>query len=375
MVDCDLTNVAAQSPATTGSVDTCGSMTANFGKSVPGATYDPELLTGFGNRLYNWEFAVGVQQELMPRVSVDVGLLPPHLRQLPGDRQPEPAPRATSTRTASWCRATPSAARRCRMSARRSPASTTSRPARRRVRLQLYNTLASNYGKQIEHWNGVDINVTARLAALTLAGGVSSGKLMTDNCEIVAAAARDLRGAASRGHTAASLSTHGAAAGLLPPGGAVPHRRPRPGDLSHPEDRRPDRRHLSERARPEHPRRTSRRRNAFMQRRRPRSAARRRTRRARRINLLIPNAVYGERVNQIDMRISKIFRMRRAPPARAGIDVYNLTNADTVLAQNNTYATNTTIWQTPDADRDGALLQAERDVRLLIWKDRSSTSS
>ena len=64
------------------------------------------------------------------------------------------------------------------------------------------------------------------------------------------------------------------------------------------------------------------------------------------INLLTPNAVYGERVSQIDLRISKIFRMG-ARRLSAGIDIYNLTNADTILAQNNTYTTNTTIWQRP----------------------------
>jgi hypothetical protein len=48
----------------------------------------------------------------------------------------------------------------------------------------------------------------------------------------------------------------------------------------------------------------------------------------------------------------------------AGIDIYNLTNADTVLAQNNTYTTNTTRVDAPDSDPDGALLQAERDLRL-----------
>jgi hypothetical protein len=65
------------------------------------------------------------------------------------------------------------------------------------------------------------------------------------------------------------------------------------------------------------------------------------------INLLIPNAEYGERVNQIDVRVSKIFRMPGARRLLAGIDIYNLTNADTVLAQNNTYPTNSTVWTRP----------------------------
>ena len=48
-----------------------------------------------------------------------------------------------------------------------------------------YITLASNYGKQIEHWNGVDVSFNARTPfGLRLQGGTSTGKTLTDNCEI-----------------------------------------------------------------------------------------------------------------------------------------------------------------------------------------------
>jgi len=47
---------------------------------------------------------------------------------------------------------------------------------------------ASDYGKQIEHWNGVDVAAVARLPfGLRLQGGTSTGKTLTDNCEIRAA--------------------------------------------------------------------------------------------------------------------------------------------------------------------------------------------
>ena len=46
-------------------------------------------------------------------------------------------------------------------------------------------TFADNFGKQIEHWNGVDITVNARPGAgMLLQGGVSTGRTSTDNCDI-----------------------------------------------------------------------------------------------------------------------------------------------------------------------------------------------
>jgi hypothetical protein len=47
--------------------------------------------------------------------------------------------------------------------------------------------LASNYGNQIEHWNGVDASMSARLAGgFTLQGGMSTGRTSTDRCDILA---------------------------------------------------------------------------------------------------------------------------------------------------------------------------------------------
>jgi hypothetical protein len=49
------------------------------------------------------------------------------------------------------------------------------------------NALSDDYGSQFENWNGVDVTVNSRLSnGLTLQGGISSGKSMEDNCEIVA---------------------------------------------------------------------------------------------------------------------------------------------------------------------------------------------
>src|SRR6185436_1621196 len=64
--DCNLLNPAAN--------DECLAISnANFGTVVRGSTFDPDLVEGWGKRNYNWEFSTSVQQQVLPRVSVDVG--------------------------------------------------------------------------------------------------------------------------------------------------------------------------------------------------------------------------------------------------------------------------------------------------------------
>jgi hypothetical protein len=73
--DCDLTNPAAQSPATTGSIDTCGAISNPlFGSNqFVGANIDPQLTHGWGIRPSDWSFGASIQQEILPRASVEVG--------------------------------------------------------------------------------------------------------------------------------------------------------------------------------------------------------------------------------------------------------------------------------------------------------------
>ncbi len=71
--DCDLLNPQAQDLSASGG-DFCGlSSNLNFGRPVFSITYDPDTITGWGKRSYDWNFGVQVQQELLPRVSVNVG--------------------------------------------------------------------------------------------------------------------------------------------------------------------------------------------------------------------------------------------------------------------------------------------------------------
>jgi hypothetical protein len=72
VVDCDQLNFAAQTVP-----DTCGALTGNnlnFGKTgTATTTTNPALLTGWGVRPNDWQWGLTVQQEIIPRVSLDVG--------------------------------------------------------------------------------------------------------------------------------------------------------------------------------------------------------------------------------------------------------------------------------------------------------------
>jgi hypothetical protein len=68
------------------------------------------------------------------------------------------------------------------------------------------------------------------------------------------------------------------------------------------------------------------------------------------VNLLLPGQIYGERVNNIDLRVAKIIRVK-GTKANVGIDLYNLTNKNTGTTFEATYdpASQGARWMVPTA--------------------------
>jgi len=54
------------------------------------------------------------------------------------------------------------------------------------------------------------------------------------------------------------------------------------------------------------------------------------------VNLVEPGTLYGDRVNQVDMRFAKVLRFG-GKRATVGVDVYNLANSDATLTYNQTF--------------------------------------
>jgi len=76
--------------------------------------------------------------------------------------------------------------------------------------------------------------------------------------------------------------------------------------------------------------------------------------------------LYGERLNNFDMRIAKILRFG-ATRAQVGVDIYNLLNTDVVTMYNNGYTAPTaargSIWLVPNQ------IQPARYVRVNLQLD------
>jgi hypothetical protein len=182
--DCDLL-----SPDANGE---CGGLANRaFGTPLPGATFDPSLLTGWGKREFNWEFSAGVQRELAPRVSLDVS----YFRRWYGNflatdnRALAPTDFGTFSITAPTDSRLPA-------SGSRVTGLYNINPEKFGVPAQNFVTLAKNFGTQTEHFNGVDINLGARLrSGVTLQGGTSTGRTTYNACDVVTALPEMLQGA------------------------------------------------------------------------------------------------------------------------------------------------------------------------------------
>ena len=65
------------------------------------------------------------------------------------------------------------------------------------------------------------------------------------------------------------------------------------------------------------------------------------------VNLVPPGSLFGDRLNQLDLRFSKVLKYSRTRTS-VNLDLYNAFNAETVLAENATYTNATaTGWRVP----------------------------
>jgi hypothetical protein len=153
----------------------------NFGSARASSTFDDLLRRGFGHRETNWEFSAGVQHEVLPRVSVDVGYFRRIWKnfRVTDDLSLSAADYDTFSMTVPVDPRLPGGGGYTLTGLKALKPTAFGRPALN------HNTLDRVYGEQIEHWNGFDVNVNARLSGLTLQAGTSTGRTSENNCGIV----------------------------------------------------------------------------------------------------------------------------------------------------------------------------------------------
>jgi hypothetical protein len=295
---------------------------------VSATTYDLATYQGWGARQYNWEFSGVVQHALMKQVSVDVG----YFRRIYGNLQ------------VNYNRALPASAY---------DAYTVTAPVNPRlggssgqvisglydikpaftvggIATDIYQTFADSIGNTYSHWNGVDVGVRARLPRLVVSGGLSTGRTSLDDCEVV-----------------------GKVIALNPPstttnaGGLIPF-------ATSPQFCHQDSNFLTQvkgygaytlpagvqlaatfqsvLGQPLAANVTYTSAQVAQSLGRPLSTANTVT-----VNVIQPGTVYGDRLNQLDVRVGKTFTIQRVK-INAAVDLYNVLNSDTVLNESSAYA-------------------------------------
>ena len=206
------------------------------------------------------------------------------------------------------------------------------------------NALSDEYGNQFENWNGVDITVNSRLKnGVTLQAGISTGKTMEDNCEIVAKLPEMNNFAAAVG-TLPALVARGR---VVPPRVAVPDAVQGLRRLHRAEDRGAGGGVVPQ------PARADRAAGAAAEQRRarwrsppptrswpptPRWDGRwRAARRASTCSCSSRTRTYLDRRNELDLRFGKILRFS-GQRAVVSVDVYNALNSNARITVNQSYA-------------------------------------
>ena len=171
--DCDLLN-----PLLNGE---CGQISnLNFGNPIPSTTYDPDIVSGWGKREYNWEGSVSVQHELRENVSAEVG----YFRRWYGNLLVTDNRLVTAADFQPFTVAAPSDPRLPNAGGQTITGLYDVTPTLF-GRADNLLTFAKNYGDYLENWHGVDVNVNARLTGgVMVQGGFSTGRRLTDFCEV-----------------------------------------------------------------------------------------------------------------------------------------------------------------------------------------------
>ncbi|HKB11876.1 MAG TPA: TonB-dependent receptor [Vicinamibacterales bacterium] len=184
VVDCDLLNPGAQNNAATGG-DVCAAAVgnqANFGKIGAATIVNPDVLHGWGRRPGDYQWAATVQQQILPRATVELSYT---RRNFFNFFVTDDLNRDVNTAYESY---TLTAPRDSRLPGGGGYPITVYTPtaAANAIPSKTYLTLESDYGSErTSYWHGVDFTVNARLReGFTASIGTSTGRSVIDDCAV-----------------------------------------------------------------------------------------------------------------------------------------------------------------------------------------------
>src|SRR5580765_4786947 len=184
--DCNLQNPGAQGPTTTGSIDTCGAISnAAFGSNqFVGANLDPGLLSGWGVRPSDWSFSASVQQQIVPKASVEVGFYRRTFRQFTSTTVTDNLAVGPNDLTPFFLTAPSDPRLPGGGGYQIGPLYNLTPAALARVPDQLIKA-TKDVGDDLRWFNGVDVNFNVRnVKGFSFSGGSSTGKVANDWCAV-----------------------------------------------------------------------------------------------------------------------------------------------------------------------------------------------
>jgi hypothetical protein len=334
--DCDLQNPLTQDLRGSGG-DFCGQISnLAFGTDTLTNSFAPNVLNGWGVRSNDWGLSASVQQQLMARASIEVAY---HRRWFSGFTLNDNL-FTTSANYTQYGITAPSDPRLPNGGGYRVEGLFDIDPALF-GRINNLTALSRDYGEWYQYFNGLDVTLNVRTqGGLTFQGGTSTGQNVADACG-ARASLPELNANIGGGLVGSTVSTtspycHVAYGVLTQFRALATYTIPRvdvqvsgvmqskPGALLAANYAVPASVIAQELGRP------------------PAGSVTNVT-----INLLEPGSRYGDRINQLDFRVAKLFRFG-GKRTMIGLDLYNALNSNAILTYNNTFVPGGT-WLQPRA--------------------------
>jgi hypothetical protein len=350
--DCDLSNPQTQDLRATGG-DFCSNISnLAFGTTQLTNNYDPALLHGWGVRSSDWTMGFSVQQQILPRASVEVAYT---RRWFSGFTVTDNTLAANSDYTA-YSITAPSDPRLPGGGGYVISGLYDVAPA---LSGRILNNVtdSKNYGQWKNNFNGVDVTLNVRTAAgWTFQGGTSTGQTAGDNCavranlpELSVNLVQGLPGLntspvnttnpychvdygwltqvrALSAYTIPKIDVQFSGVFQSKPGALLAANYAVPSSIIT---------QALGRAPAGNPANVT-------------------------INILAPGQMYGDRINQLDFRAAKILKFGRTR-TMVGIDLYNALNSSAVLTYNNAYVPGGT-WKQPVTVLTARLLKFSAEI-------------